>query len=86
MEINWAVIAVFDPSLILHHIPSPLRPYILYTLTIKMSERQSIHFIHQAFPPKLNKSIVIYFIRPDKNPRGRGKTNRKRRSGEFGQS
>lgn len=50
----------------LHHIPSPLRPYILHTPTIKMSLRQSIHFIRQAFSMKLSKTNVIYFNRPDK--------------------
>lgn len=54
------------PLSCLHHIPSPLCPYILHTLTIKRSQRQSIHFIYQAFSPKLNKTIVIYFISPDK--------------------
>lgn len=66
MEINWVVIAVFDPLLCLHHIPSPLCLYILHTLTIKMSQRQSIHFRHQKFSPKPNETIMIHFIRPDK--------------------
>lgn len=69
------------PLSCLHHIPSPFRSYTLHTLTIKMRQRQLIHFIHQAFSSKLNKAIVIYFIRTDfkkKNLRGRHKTNIKR--------
>lgn len=61
------------PLFSLHHIPSPLCPYILHALTIKMSQRQSIHFIQQAFSTKLNKTLVIYFISPDKKPERRTK-------------
>lgn len=38
-----------------------------------MSQRQSIHFIQQAFSTKLNKTLVIYFISPDKKPERRTK-------------
>lgn len=56
------------PLSCLHHIPSSLCPYIIRTWTVKMNQRQSIHFIHLASPPapKLNKTPVIYFIGPDK--------------------
>lgn len=70
------------PLSCLHHIPSSLCPYIIRTWTVKMNQRQSIHFIHLASPPapKLNKTPVIYFISPDKIRSGGPSTNRKKRS------